>query len=698
MTTIRTNVLSSRNQEEIHSESLWLNLPKVGTANPKSKKDPGSFICFRFTFPVFLAGLFVVMAGVGGPLSTGFSQQKKSSTDPTGSTVSNDLKRALSFEPIQRDVVYDIPTAEEMQNCKIESAEKIGQRGFLVYDGNGRLLRAYLDTNNDRKPDQWSYYRDGIEVYRDIDSDFDEKADQYRWMGTAGTRWGDDKNQDGIIDRWKVISPEEVTMEVVAAIRDKDPKRFNLLLLSEVEIKSLGLGSDFEAEVLKRTQQARVDFVKFVQSQTLVDSQSSWMHFGGIKPGVIPANTHGSTKDVMIYDSVQAVVNTGSKHGQLAIGTLIKLGDAWKVIDLPEVIQDGVAISNGGAFFNASMTTVGPLNTEVNNAFDSASQTLFSKYAELEEKMGTATGRDLASLHQQRAETLLKLSEAASNAQDRSNWIRQMADDVSGAFQNDEFPQGFEFLKQTAIQLEQQQADIQDIAHIQYRGMAAFFTKKLTSASNDDFQDVEKEFNNALEAFIKKYPKASHVPDAMLQLALSAEFKENIDQASNWYEKIATEFSSSPLARKAAGAKRRLTSEGKEIAFSGKTTRGDAWSLSRERGRVVLIHFWATWCEPCKEDMKTIKRLASKYQNNNFTVIGVSVDDSPTELQQYLRTEQIPWTQLHEEGGMDGPLAEQLGIATLPTMLLIDKNGKVIHRNLMSSELDRAIQRATRDE
>ena len=77
---------------------------------------------------------------------------------------------------------------------------------------------ASADTNGDNLVDQWSYFRDGIEVYRDIDANFNGKADQYRWLGTAGTRWGLDKNEDGKIDTWKNISAEEVTAELVAAM------------------------------------------------------------------------------------------------------------------------------------------------------------------------------------------------------------------------------------------------------------------------------------------------------------------------------------------------------------------------------------------------------------------------------------------------------------------------------------------------
>ena len=75
----------------------------------------------------------------------------------------------------------------------------------------GVILRKFVDTNDDNIVDQWSYYKDGLEVYRDIDSNFNGKADQYRWFHTGGSRWGIDTKEDGTIDYWKSISAEEVT-------------------------------------------------------------------------------------------------------------------------------------------------------------------------------------------------------------------------------------------------------------------------------------------------------------------------------------------------------------------------------------------------------------------------------------------------------------------------------------------------------
>ncbi|KKL09289.1 hypothetical protein LCGC14_2567350, partial [marine sediment metagenome] len=101
----------------------------------------------------------------------------------------------------------------------------------------------------DNAVDDWRYYKNGLEVYRDVDSDFNRKADQFRWFHTSGSRWGIDDNEDGQIDRWKTISAEEVSAEAVAALSSGDTQRFMCLVLTPKELKSLGLGPEKQKQL-----------------------------------------------------------------------------------------------------------------------------------------------------------------------------------------------------------------------------------------------------------------------------------------------------------------------------------------------------------------------------------------------------------------------------------------------------------------
>ncbi|MEO2007905.1 MAG: thioredoxin, partial [Pirellulaceae bacterium] len=233
------------------------------------------------------------------------------------------LETALGFTPFQENVLIDKPTPAEVEKCRLNPVNETNITGWSVVNEAGQRLRRFVDTNGDKKLDQWRYYRNGVEVYRDIDSDFDGKPDQYRWLGPAGTRWGLDVNEDSRIETWKQISAEEVTAEVVAAIRDRDKLRFQAVLLAADEIQDeIGIGPKRAEQMLTRARHALEDFDDVAKRQTRVTASTRWIHFGGSRPSVIPAGTDGSTKDLMIYDNVSAIVSDEGEDSQIAIGTL----------------------------------------------------------------------------------------------------------------------------------------------------------------------------------------------------------------------------------------------------------------------------------------------------------------------------------------------------------------------------------------
>jgi hypothetical protein len=86
--------------------------------------------------------------------------------------------------------------------------------------------------------------------------------------------------------------------------------------------------------------------------------------------------------------------------------------------------------------------------------------------------------------------------------------------------------------------------------------------------------------------------------------------------------------------------------------------------------------------------MSQLKTLQAKYSKKGFRVVGVNLDNNVADTNKYLMQNPWPWPQLFEDGGMESRLANQLGIMTLPTMILIDKNGKVVRRNIHAAELD----------
>ncbi len=247
---------------------------------------------------------------------------------------------ALNLVPVQKDAPYDRPTAKEIEDCTIMAEELDGRSGWVVRGPAGQLLRCFADTNRDNKVDQWCYYHNGIESYRDLDTDFNGKADQYRWLGLAGIRWGLDTNEDGRVDAWKMISAEELTAEIVAALRERDSRRFAATLLTASELRELGLGAASSEKIRKSIETAVRRFEQLAREQRKIGRDTIWMHFGGTRPGILPAGTDGATRDITAYENVIAMLETKGQPDQLAIGTLVKLGDSWRAVDVPVGLLD----------------------------------------------------------------------------------------------------------------------------------------------------------------------------------------------------------------------------------------------------------------------------------------------------------------------------------------------------------------------
>lgn len=601
--------------------------------------------------------------------------------------------QALRLRPIQSGVDFDMPSAEESAKCTVESKSEAEAAGWIVYAPSGRVLRRFVDTNGDNKLDQWCYYKIGIEVYRDIDADFDGKADQYRWLGPAGTRWGDDSDQDGKIDSWRAISAEEVTEELVESLRSKDSGRFQRLLLTPTAVKALGLGEVQEAEVGKLINAASSGFDALAAQQQVVSAETKWLSFGASRPGVVPKGFQGSTKDAVVYDNVSTIVETDGQPVQIVVGSLVQTDRGWRLFDLPKNLLDNQPETLAGGFFFQEIASQQTQMPTAEGGLSEAVQKLIGQMEQLDRQIeAESEPTKLAQLHASRADVLEQLIRNATTGEEQSTWIKQFADTVSVATQSGGYPDGLTRLKQLADNLS---ANKQLQAFVTFRYLSAEYGNALQQPSAD-FEKIQEKWLADLQQFVKDFPTAEDAPEAMLQLGIGQEFAGSIDDAVAWYGKVVADFSESPVAQKAAGAKRRLESVGKAINLQGPTLDGKTLSLDAYTNRTVLIHYWATWCEPCKEEFQTLKAMQAKYAQQGFALVGVNLDSDPASATTYLQANPLPWPQVHEAGGLDSRLAVEMGILTLPTMLLVDGNGRVLNRNIHAGELDEELGKRLR--
>jgi len=587
--------------------------------------------------------------------------------------------QALALSPSQKGVEYDQPKSDEVPKCKVVGKKIDGHVGWIVESPEGMVLRKFLDTDGDNVVDQWSFYKDGVEVYREIATKSGSKADQFRWLNTAGTRWGVDGNGSGKITAWKAISAEEATAEIVAALASRDAERFARVLLSPEEVSSLGLGKAKADALAAKLEKAATDFRALADRQRAISSDAKWLQFSGNRPGVVPAGSEDSTRDLEVYENVVAIVQVGDKNEQVQIGTLVRVGKTWKTIDPPLIGSDGqTEVAARGFFFQAAPIAEtrpagGYPGGGVIAPADDETQRLI---------------RDMADLDPgdpRRLENIQKIIDRAKTAEERNTWSRQLADSLSAAMQMGKLPDGEKRL-QALMEKARRDSNQNLAAYVQIRLLTAAYAQAI-SATKADVVAIQAKWTKDLEQFISDYPATPDAAEAMLQLGIAREYAGQDDEAKKWYQRIGREFADSPQAKKATGAVRRLGSVGAALTLSGTGLNGQTIDLANYRGKAVLIQYWATWCTPAKNDMATLKQLVNKY-GRSFAVIGVSLDANVKDLKAYLAENPLPWEQIFEEGGQDSRPANVLGIITVPTMILVDADGKVVNRSIQASEIE----------
>lgn len=101
---------------------------------------------------------------------------------------------------------------------------------------------------------------------------------------------------------------------------------------------------------------------------------------------------------------------------------------------------------------------------------------------------------------------------------------------------------------------------------------------------------------------------------------------------------------------------------------------GGAESLTDYRGRWVLVNFWASWCEPCKEEAPELERFQRQYGGADFTVLGIDSRDLSGDGRAFVEAYGLTYPQLRDG---DGAAAKEYGTTGVPENFLIDPGGRV---------------------
>ncbi|MGH7222727.1 MAG: thioredoxin-like domain-containing protein [Gemmataceae bacterium] len=601
-------------------------------------------------------------------------------------TAAPTVAQMLTFKPRQEGVVCTTPAADKHVGCKVELLKAARGSGWVLKDEEGNLLRRFFDSNGDNRIDVWAYYKDGAEVYAEIDTTFSGKPDQYRWFNAGGCKWGVDENKDGRIDSWKVISPEEVSQEILAALISHEFARLQPLLLTEAELKMLDLPNDQASRVREQLKAAAEKFQETVSKLSKLSAKATWIHLETVAPQRVAPQGSAGQAEVIKHARGTLLYDNAGTSDWIQTGEMYLVGNTWRLVGAP---------MPGAASPETSSGKAGSLDLAENPEL----QKLIAELTDLDKQVpaSNSTPNPALSQHHLKRADILERIVAKVKATNRDPWIRQVADSLSTAAQSD--PSNTVSMTRL-LALERQLDSALPAGHaltayVTYREMQADYSRGLPPYGKEkDFNKVQNAWLTRLAKFVQAFPRGEDTPDAMLQAGMVSEFLNKEVEAKNWYKQLSDHFGDKQQARKAEGSIRRLELEGKTLTLAGPMLNDPniAFDMDQKHGKVAIVYYWASWNTQCTSDFTKLKGMLDAH-SGKVELVCVNLDTSTDEARKYLQSTPVPGTHLHQDGGLESKMATDYGIQVLPTIFVVGKDGKVVNRNGQIANLEDEVKK-----
>lgn len=233
-------------------------------------------------------------------------------------------------------------------------------------------------------------------------------------------------------------------------------------------------------------------------------------------------------------------------------------------------------------------------------------------------------------------------------------------------------------------------------------------TLGIESVSGSENMALYKQFNNMMNIAAANPAMQQAMPEAMQQMLsqnsgllmsafLVTYFESAFEQYAALYKQIRdaliVRYPNDQFVRHLDDKVRSVVVAGMEAPDIVMTDReGNVRRLSDLRGKVVLIDFWASWCRPCRMENPNVVRMYKKYKDQGFEIFSVSLDNSRDKWLQAIADDGLVWeNHVSDLKGWSSSGGRLYGISSIPATVLVDRDGKVLARNLRGQELEQRL-------
>jgi hypothetical protein len=316
---------------------------------------------------------------------------------------------------------------------------------------------------------------------------------------------------------------------------------------------------------------------------------------------------------------------------------------------------------------------------------------------------GNTDPRSIANSNMKQADIILRIL-VHTHGRERLAWLTQLVDCLHVAAinspPNDQAP--YQSLMELEAKLAREMPGSDLAAYAMHCEMEADHMQSLNQPGAD-FIKTQENWRKRLAGFVQSYPHAKETPENLMELATVSESLNRFTDARRCYGYLVDNFPDHPLAARARGALRRLHLEGETFRLAlpllyAEDQRYDVpFDIDEFRGKLTVVYFWSSHESQSLQDLKVLEPILDRYHARGLELLCVNLDRTPGEARRFLSGQHGPGTVVFQRGGVDGAAALQYGLISLPTTLLVGKDGKVISRDVQLSTLDHLVSRHLAD-
>lgn len=231
---------------------------------------------------------------------------------------------------------------------------------------------------------------------------------------------------------------------------------------------------------------------------------------------------------------------------------------------------------------------------------------------------------------------------------------------------------------------------------------------KITSCKGSKNIDLYRQFNDllldavnpTLQALVPAQLESllTENKDVLMSAFLTTFFEQDFDNHVKLYmdvrDALKNKYPNDPYVKHLIDRTKGVLTAGMEAPeIEMRDAEGNIRRLSDLRGKVVMVDFWASWCGPCRRENPNVVKLYHKYHDKGFEIYSVSLDNKRDAWLKAIKDDGLVWpNHVSDLNGWTSTGGKTYGIMSVPSTVLIDKDGKIIARNLRGSELERALE------